>query len=103
VYSLWLREYTPQTFILFYFFLSPFFFYLALLLLLAADGNERMVPKRRRDKILSLFYFKTIPARVFFSLKKKGGKLLKGFQTPFSFFFLLIWLILLKEKKISWN
>jgi hypothetical protein len=49
------------------------------------------------------FYLSSIlrqfPRAFFFSLKKKGGKLLKGFQTPFSFFFLLIWLILLKEKK----
>jgi hypothetical protein len=39
------------------------------------------------------FYLSSIlrqfPRAFFFSLKKKGGKLLKGFQTPFSFFFFL--------------
>jgi hypothetical protein len=41
------------------------------------------------------FYLSSIlrqfPRAFFFSLKKKGGKLLKGFQTPFYFIFFFLY------------
>jgi hypothetical protein len=54
------------------------------------------------------FYLSSIlrqfPRAFFFSLKKKRWKTIERFSNTFLFyFFLLIWLILLKEKKISWN